>query len=674
MEHSMEHNMEHSMEPLMDFQNNLPEVLAVDLQQSSSIFQSRHLTAGAPAPGLADGRARNRPPPAEIPSLLSPTPLFQHESASPSPKSLQTIHKKYSDIFAPLDFDSPRRRGSTSSSDFSVVFESPSMSPREESVLTVDTWLEAEKSPIPILLHITPTSEFNSPMSWIDLDGDDDDVSPTTRRRRSSMTDFPVYLEQFGGLNAIDKQPSSPRPHTTGVVQTSTTSVGRNTRNAQLRRSSLIHQDPGISWRTTFRDTQSYSSFQPPETESAFMYEENAETGFNEDQTTLQDPTGSPSLNFLTSPTLREGHFSDQGHFPDPKLSWDREGSVIASQDIDYEDWVESDTNYFVCREKPAAPRQLSRHVQDSIEARINNFPHVLLSCDDLLVEEIRELSQQAKYNPDDLKPDHLTTLKPQPNNQRGKPSRWKLLGNATSTVEPQHHPDTPRVDSKQAWAIMGRIFPHGSDIECEALYAYVFVYNYLTSLYLREVARSNSTRPNTGRSGAYSDSGSDSSVSTPPRPSGSETGGIPRKAFRLLGLGSDEDDSPRPPSGASGNRISTFNGLRQIPSMLFNQGQQRLNENRGCTSRCPTPAGDGNNYSRPATPAIGRIGTSLVRLAGLRRGIASCCAGLTVALQSSDPNMQDERPDKYHRVDPSFMRSLCQHVQINEDTVAFSL
>ncbi|KAI0195769.1 hypothetical protein EV127DRAFT_158559 [Xylaria flabelliformis] len=632
----MEHSTEHNMEPLMDFHSNLPEMLAVDLEQSSSIFQSRQLTAGAPAPGLADdGASRPHSMPQDS-SCINPLLSSQSEVTTPGTKSLQTVHKKYSDIFAPLDFGSPKR-GSISSSDSSADFEPPSISTREESVLTVDTWLETEKHSIPILLHISPTSKDAPPMSWIDLDGDDEDISPTTRRR-SSTTDLPKYLQHFASLNATDVKNQN-----TGSLEASMMPVLENPR----RRSSLE--------------------------QSAFIYRESTDTSLFEDQATLQDNTVTSLRDGLSSPTPKEDISSK------PSTRWGREYLPIASRGVDYEEWVESDANYFVSREKLAAPRQLSRHVQDSIEARVNNFPQVMLSCRDLLVEEIRELSQQAKYNTDDPRTDHLTTSRPPSNNvHQPKPSRWKLLGSSSNTSEQQDQFDMPRTNKKQAWAVMGKIFPHGSDTECDALYAYVLVYNYITSLYLREMARSNgsrtATRPNTGRSGAYSESGSDFSVSTPPRPSGSEVTGIPKKAVRVLGLGAEEEDI-RPPSGGSGGRTATFTSLRQIPSLFFSQGQQRHNESRGNMTNSTTLTGEGS--SRPSTPGTGLAGMKpmtsigLLRLAELRRGVAMCCAGLTVALQRTDPNLTEVKPDTCYRVDPSFMRSLCQHVQITETAIA---
>ncbi|KAI8951824.1 hypothetical protein F4801DRAFT_265853 [Xylaria longipes] len=674
----MEHNMEHNMEPLIDFNCNLAEMLAVDLQQSSSIFQSKQLTAGAPAPGLADDGARRRHSLPQDSSYLTPLLPSQPDGTSPNSnsKSLQKIHKKYSDIFAPLDFDSPKR-GSVSSSDCSADFEPPSITTREESVLTVDTWLETEKHSIPILLHISPTSEYISPMSWIDLDGDDGDISPGTRRRRSSMTDFPKYLQQLRSPDATNVRPMSSRSRNADVSEASITPVDGNPRGVPQRRSSLKHEEKETGGSGIYHDTQHYKSFQSPDNESVLTYGESTDTALFEDQTTLLDNTVASSRNNLAFLTPKE-HISSR-----PNTSWDR-GLPIASRGVDYDEWVESDTNYFVSREKPAAPRQLSRHVQDSIEARVNNFPQIMLSCDDLLVEEIRELSQQAKYDTDDPKYDYLAISRPQTNNlHQSKPSRWKLLGSSTSAAEQQGQLDITRVNKKQAWAVMGKIFPHGSDAECSALYAYVLVYNYVTSLYLREMARSNAprpaTRPNTSRSGAYSESDSDISILTPPRPSGSEAMGIPKKAVRVLGLGIEEEDNARPPSGGSGSRTSTFTGLRHIPSLFFNPGQQRHNESRGIMTSSSTLVGEVGSLSRPGTPGTGRAGMrpmtsiGLLRLAELRRGIAMCCAGLTIALQRADPNITEDRPDKCYRVDPSFMRSLCQHVQITEDAIASS-
>ncbi|KAI0968830.1 hypothetical protein F4678DRAFT_186820 [Xylaria arbuscula] len=695
----MEYHTE-AAEPLMDFNSNLPEMLAVDLEQSSDIFQSRQLTAGAPAPGLADDGARKRHSPENSSSYGS---TFPHEPSDISSGSIsqQTIQQKYSDIFAPLDFDPPKR-DSISSSD-SANMKPPSLSTREESVLTVDTWLEPEKHPSPTFLHISPTSEYTAQMSWIDLDIED--ISPITQRRRSSMSDFPQYMHQ---LNAsIESNAKTGRPRrSVDLNETSRNPINDKpfgySPQIPRRRSSLQHQETQAATQKMtqylgqggfYRDAPHSTSNKPIYNTSSFSHgndtdfsshEINAEFTFRDNRRTSLD--SEPA-----SPTFTE----DMIDRPRPKEN--ERDLVIASAAIGFDEWLESDLAYFACEDQ-LIPRPLPHNVQETIKFFVTNFPEPMLLCGSLLVENIRTLSQEVKYNTDDLKSDHPVTSGQQPNNhQQSKLPKWKWLGSSANMTGQPDRPSACSDISKQGWDVMRKIFPHGSDGLCEALYAYVLVYNYITSLCLRSPSHPvdssrpttpwTTTRPNTGKSTASSEF--DMYASTPPQPSVSENG-IPRKAACILGMRRDDiftatpSESPtRPRSGGSGGRTATFTSLRSIPSFLFNgtsQGQHRQTE-----SRSATPAGQRNNFSRPATPVTSRAGlrsmTSMgfyaadhgKQLAELRHGVAMCCARLTVTLHRADPNTANRKSDKDCKVDPSFMRSLCENVRITEEAMGRS-
>ncbi|GAW16398.1 hypothetical protein ANO14919_058240 [Xylariales sp. No.14919] len=696
----MEHNST-IVEPLMDFHSNLPEMLAVDLEQSSDIFQSRQLTAGAPAPGLADDGVRKRLSLQHSANHLSPTHPSQPLSNS---KSVQTIQQKYSDIFAPLDFNAPKR-GSISSSDSSANMEPLSISTREESVLTVDTWLESEKHPSPTFLHLSPTSENTAQVSWIDLDGDE--LSPITQRRRSSMSDFPKYIHQLRssaetyktisllGRRSIDFAESAISP-INEIPPGYPTEIPR-------RRSSLQHQEvyaarqqlkQYLNQGETHQDTPRFKPYRPSYNESPHKYG-NKGSSFPEDEANFafRDDVPTSLQSNPTSPTSKE----------EPTARPNTKGSRslgIASAEVGFDEWLESDMAHFASEDQ-LFPRPLPHNVQETIKFFITNFPEPMLLCNSLLVENIRTLSQEVRYNTDDSQSDHPVNPGPQPNHQQqSRLPKWKWLGSSTSVAVPPDQSGSVLAINKQEWDIIRKIFPYGSDGLCEALYAYVLVYNYITSICSRSstppIDFSRPTTPWTGTRPSTASSDIDMYASATPQTLLSESG-IPRKAASILGMRGEDVFIPpasfspsRPPSGGSGSRTSTFTGLRSIPSFLFNgasQGHQRQSESKGVVTNPATPTGQRSNFSsRPVTPTASRAGmrpiTSAMgsrgadrgeRLAELRHGVAMCCARLTVTLHRADPNITKRKSDKDCKVDPSFMRSLCENVRITEEAIGRS-
>lgn len=674
MEHSMGHGMEHSIEPSLGFGSNLPEMLAVDLEQSNDIFQSRQLTAGPPAPGLADDGTKKR---YSLPhsSSSSPGPVSPSEptDASSDANSPPAINQKYSDIFAPLDYNPPKR-DSISSSEYSADLEPPSISTRGGSVLTIDTWLEPEKHPSPTLLHMSPTSDCNA-QSWINLDVDE--LSPITQRRRSSMTDFPKYLQQIQNSNETDARTMSLKSQPIDVSQAPTTPIKRKplSRPVEIpkRYSSLGHwgsQAAVQQWAQSLDQGNPYDGsphFTPstlPEASSA--KEGDMGTSFLDDEATFALPDE------VSRPSIGEG-----------------EGTVIASGEVNCDEWLRSDMAYLAREEQPLS-RPLPPNIQERVELYVTNFPVTLLQCNHLLVDDIRGLSQGVRYNTEGLKAGQQAN-----NQQQPKPSKWRWLGSSTSTVEQQDQFDTHPASSRQEWAVIRKVFPDGNDGLCDALYAYALVYNYITSLCLRsttnpdEVCRWNApwpARPDTSRLAAYTDQ---DLCSRPP----SAHGAISKKASRILGIDEGTYIAPSPnatppPTSGGVSRTSTFTSFRSIPSVFFNgmnQGQQRHGDSKSNASRPTTPATQRNSPSRPSTPVVGWAGMKSVTslgsrgvdqgryLAELRHGLAVCCARLTITLQNTDPNNTRSGSSENCKLVSSFMRSLCENVRFNEEVMARS-
>ncbi|KAI1365283.1 hypothetical protein F5Y08DRAFT_186582 [Xylaria arbuscula] len=692
----MEHDTQVA-EPLMDMFSNLPEMLAVDLEQSSDIFQSRQLTAGAPAPWLADDGARRLYSSGNDSSHTNTVLPDEPRDTLSNGKPQQSIHQKYSDIFAPLDFNAPKRE-SFSSSDSSAKSEPPPLSTREESVLTVDTLLEPEKNPSPTFLHLSPTSDYATQMSWIDLDIED--ASPITQRRRSSMSDFPKYMHQLRGSMETNAKTIQPR-RSIDANETSTHPISGDPLSypAQIprRRSSLQYHETQtvtpqftkhLGPRNSGRDVSRLPSHRPIFNESPFAQAKKMSNISRkvENKHGYRDPAHILLDSPPVSPTFKED-LADESSV----MENDRD-RMIASAAVSFNEWLDSDMAH-LASEDHFFPRPLPHHVQDKLKFFVTNFPEPVLLCDNYLVENIRSLSQEVvRYTTNDANPEYLPNFRQQP-----KPTRWKpWLHSSAGTSEQQGRPNASPDVNRREWDLMKKIFPRGSDGLCEALYAYVLVYNYITSLCLssqshpvdpvissRPTTPWTATRPDTGMSGGSSEL--DMYMSTPPRPSASENG-IPRKAACILGMKREEETAPstsptrRPPSGGSG-RTSTFTSLRGIPSFLFNGPSSA--HLRQSESRSATPTGHRSNFSRPGTPSAERIGmrsmTSMgsyttdqnKQLTELRHGVAMCCARLTVTLQREDPAIASHTSDENCKVDPAFMRSLCANVRITEEAMA---
>ncbi|KAI8623123.1 hypothetical protein F5Y19DRAFT_393377 [Xylariaceae sp. FL1651] len=693
-------------EPLMDFNCNLPELLAVDLEESSEVFQSRQLTAGAPAPGLADDGATR------LYSLqngfLSPMFPSQQLSATLSgSKSLQTIDQKYSDIFAPLDFN-PHKRASISSSEYSAELEPPSVSNGEESLLTVDTLFESDQHPSPTFLRLSSSTKDNTQISWIDLEAED--VPPPTGRRRSSMTDMPAYVSQllgpdevndfrtmslqshagrgalpgsFLGLRAskIIDNAELPTPPTYEIRPAYPVGIPRRRSSLQYREAYIAAQKLAekISQRSTFADDGEETRAATPSSMSPSLHEDNPQSAFR--------------YKMGGSPRATES------------------GSDLASVQVDVNSWLGSDDGAQFRREGQLPPRSLPPNVLETLQVSVTNFPDTMLQCSSVSIETIRDRAQRLRYNPESPRSDLQATCFNQPDYQQSKP-KWKWLGSSKKQQQ-QSLPDIPLPSIKCEWAAIKSIFPKGRDDHCDALYAHLLAYSYITSLCSRP-ALNNPTglprpttpwttkRPNTGRSASSAEP--DLYTSTPPRPSFSDSNRIPPKAVSLLGMGVEgalgappSVSSNRPSSGGSPSRTSTFTSMRSVPSFFFNgpgqgqgQGHQpRQSESRGSATSAATPATPTgrrrNSITKPMTPSGWRAsvlpltsvgyrgyGQDEHNLVELRHGLATCCAKLVVELRhaGSSSFLLDDEPSE---ADPMFMRALCEVVRCAEEAMVRS-
>ncbi|KAI1809026.1 hypothetical protein GGS20DRAFT_415942 [Poronia punctata] len=697
-----------TMEPVMDFNDNLPELLAVDLEASSSIFESRHLTAGTPAPGLSDDGSKSHYSFQQDPGYLGP--IFPDQSigtlaGSESPET--TIHQKYSDIFAPLDYSFPKRRASVSSSDCSADMEPPSLSTREESVLTVDTWLEPEKNHRPTLLQTSSTSEVDVEVSWIDLE----DMSPVTERRRSSMTDFIEFTQQSRGSKNFTNHRTMSLDSL--IADNESTSIKKAERKPSVcpteipqRRSSLVHQEAYLAAQQlakyfkeeedVFPGTPRFGKNSSEDDDSRLTYVGGTGVSYHESDI---DPIARNTQK-KQSPETRRVHSTHmkptRKALPKANKELD-DGPEIASTEVGFGEWLESDMTHVPC-DDAQSPRPLPPNILETCQYYATNFPEPMLTCKSLLVDKIRELSQGIRYNTEDRRSPLAAPSNPSLVQHQPRLSRWKWLGNTGSKEQLQDPPemraDTPPISNKFEWSVMRKIFPCGRDDLCEALYAYVLAYNYVTMLCRRLPLSPNTmdssrpaspwttSRPGTSSSGLSTELGMYDKGAA--RPSPCEASGVPRKAASILGMGEEGVSTPtslvsptrRSSRGSEGSRMSSYTAFRNNSPFFGGTGQwQQRHQHSESRSGEPKPM-NGSGYpslTRPAT-AAGYRPEQVQQLIELRHGLAMCCARLVITLHRANTKGTRRKEDRDCKVDPSFMQSLCENVRITEEAMGRSL
>ncbi|KAJ4126007.1 hypothetical protein NW765_001785 [Fusarium oxysporum] len=162
-------------EVIDDMMDCFPEMLARDLERSSSVFMAKNMTAGMPSAPVwfaEDQATRGIMGPSRI--ITSP-----YQSGSVRVQNLGSIEERQSMV----SFLEHRGHGadeiesdeeSESSSESSEAIEVPSIKLREQSIVTTATSLTSASGNPPSpkdLLSPTRGQEY----SWIDIDSDDDD-------------------------------------------------------------------------------------------------------------------------------------------------------------------------------------------------------------------------------------------------------------------------------------------------------------------------------------------------------------------------------------------------------------------------------------------------------------------------------------------------------------------
>ncbi|KAI0602758.1 hypothetical protein F4775DRAFT_588330 [Biscogniauxia sp. FL1348] len=785
-------------ESSLDFACNLPELLAVDLEESSAVFQSRKLTAGAPAPALADDGSKRRY------SLqggsLAPGFPSKHGDGSSRFRSLQTDDQKYSELFT--IHIGMQKRCSVASSECSGGMEPPSIATtRDESVVTAATSVDMDRQTSSASATATATATGSrsatasapdsctppTPLtllhnkmaagSWMDLEFDEGaPSSPIPLRRHNSMTDMPSptsYLLKSQGaddlrsmsLNSRCVQTDLPKDpfaafSTANLLESVELSsppqekrLSRPTKFPQ-RRSSLNYKDYPVppqfyisSPRSTLSPTSPTSPPPPPPLSPPRSVPQGSSSPHHRPpKTTPPPPPPSSNRGLRIETTMREEDkmsalSSDSGSAATPRS---RRGSqatmnpeIVSPRDINIENWLESTVDMFAHGSQsrsdgPSPLLPLPANVIDTLRVSVSCFPETMLLCSSLSIETIRSRSRRVKHRTDSMNSDPRS---PQSQTeQHPKPSKWKWLPSKKQTTPPASppglknkqpyrseytleslstsNPPSPFGAPRAEWAAIKNLFPSGTDYLCDALYAHLLAYNYITSICPRSALISPMTtsaataaasaaasaaaaaaaalRPSTAKSSSTS---SDTALPRSSTASIADGTQIPRKAATLLGL----QDNPRgpipePPSLSGCGRN---NGALRPKRSYFVMGNGGGGGGSGSTTTIGhrhanssdsggvSVVGGGGGGSiltaRPTTSGGSRSPPdhSEQTLREVRLGLARCIARLVATLRQNSTSESSEgggagggswggslKPEE----DPLFMRALCEIVRCCEE------
>ncbi|KAL7934559.1 hypothetical protein V8C35DRAFT_31472 [Trichoderma chlorosporum] len=638
-----------------------PEVLALDLELSKVIFESRSMTAGSPISA----------PPSPLDDCMDkPTATMgSYRAASLSPyqsgylrvQTLGAIQERNS-MVSFLDQQEDAGSGdavsdscSATETDASSIYDAapPSFFMRRKSMDTnVPSMDPSKRIILPKLTPMSPSSSSRCESSWIETDSDAEDdreedagtygavlqLSP----RPPTPPEFEVGIESRCSSGSMHKflhrksysaagaavLASPPGQHlsnsTAQVWRPNSTQYPRHPQTqmqypdspesiylpmsqctSPTPHSQSMHYTPesGVSRRTSNRSTKRPANSHAVET--ALMDNECARMEYNQFVSSIDSSMYTPRVD---SVYIRPS--------PPP--------SPLPSVQM----WLNGSAQLFSL---PFQSDELARvvplppDVMETLRVTTACFPETMLLSSSLTIETIRAYSRKARNPGADVAPlptpRCLTSISKQSLWRRvvgrGSPSCQRTRDVYTPTASLLQSPSLSSLESPKPWMPIKNVFGNCSDYICDALYSHIVAYNYISALVARYP-----TSIGYGRSCS---------------PVGSQHEDIPKKAASLLGL-NEATNSTSAASIRSAKRFSSSHWGR---------------EDFMTTSPSTIPVSQ--------DMAIRSIQTELLRC--IRRLIAT--ARLMAESDATDEKLVEMEIED---ADALFMRSLCEIVRVNEE------
>ncbi|KAF7547480.1 hypothetical protein G7Z17_g7699 [Cylindrodendrum hubeiense] len=629
-----------------------PEVLARDLEMSSSVFAAKNMTAGSPSMEFVF-EEKNKQRTMSCPGRILTSP---YQTASLRVQSLGAIEERDSVV----SFLEHRGYGTEGTSDLDSLpgtdssggLEGPSIRLRQQSIITTATSLTSASgsAPSPKALKFRQLSREHS---WINDESDDDcdmeEDEEITREQPVALSPRPPTPPNtdsvFDNMGSIKELARSRTP-----LHQKTHSINDTlSRRHSVRSVDVPPRRASLTCTTTLSNSYSRSqSLSPgPDSKSSPRRRRRSFQPSRRTRGLYED-----EIDQSTSISLTPDH---RGHdFEGDSLSFD-EDSIF---DADLQPWPRPSTVYiqttpppsplptvqaWLDRSNPPYTTQITvddlakavplpPDVMETLRVSIACFPETMLLSSSLTIETIRTYSKKVRHPSTDIWRESLGDLTP----QAPRKSLWKKVvshsrGSISTRLQrsSQHSIEAVPVEVTQSqegfaspnpWAPLRHVFGSCSDYICDALYAHMVAYNYISRI-------PRSQPPSSHR------------VSTASSKK-SQNEDIPKKAASLLGL-----DSPQHPATPSlGRKTKKFS----TPLTAWGFGKDEMTPVGGASSAAQ------DNTTRNIEAGLLRC---IMRLIGTARMMAEEGSG--------EERMMEVDPQE---ADVIFVRSLCEIVRISEE------
>lgn len=620
-----------------DMDGLFPEMLAKDLELSNSVFAARNMTSGSPSMAmfyeeLGQEMRQEKPRKTSCPARILISP---YQSGSVRIQALGAIEERQSMV----SFTEQRRYSteepvsdeeSIPSTEFSGGAEMPSVRLREQSIITAATSLTSWSSPghSPKDLLSLEREDY----TWYEMDTDDEDDIPMEEPTSAEQTVIALSPRPPTPPEAFDMPISKRRLHHR--------SNSRNTVESQRCHSIRSSDGPTIPPRRTSLSRGS-SPQQPayrPRTPSQDSRMSIESRHIRSTHQSLSHCFRGHVVNdnvILLKSDFEAADMEESLAFDEVLPAWPKPASVYIQETPPpsplptVESWLDSSNQGYppqIPTNDLAKAVPLPPNIVETLRVSIACFPETMLLSSSLTIETIRSYSRKLRQPVNDIWKEDLAD--PAPQNPRR--SLWKMVASrgrdslSTRLHRSQFHEDgslatTPGSEVATIpcpWASLKHVFGGCSDYICDALYAHIFAYNYIS-----RVPRS---QPAPHR---ISTASSDKSQSED----------IPKKAASLLGLDTPQP-SPTPNIGRLAKKLST-----------------------------PFSAILGKEDTAQTTSAAAQDNATRNIEAGLLRCISRLVATARMMVEGGNGEeiMMNVEPQE---VDMIFLRSLCEIVKINEE------
>ena len=652
---------------------NFPELLARDLEVSSSIFVSKNMTAGAPsAVSSIDDEAAAETEPA-LARSVSPSARFRHGGrlGLAGVRSLDAIEEKPS--VPDMGRSGADNKGdeclaydaiseSSSSSHSSSALEPPSIRLRDNSIMTAATSLTSAS-----FGKVSKSSEVHGiGSSWIDADSDMSDsagrdsselvVASAVRigKRRFAVREksrgeavstgpkfvdpfkqHPVRLER--GESVKEPRPKS-RPASRPASRDGCIEIPQ--RRSSMSRGSSAHPD-------AMPPKCPMSPISPPATPTPVEQRTVSEEMVTEEIVRMTKSTQA-AQHRADGPALVLGEVGSDDEEPAEPVTQAHEPKSSQAS-VNVQNWLESSIEPMLSHpgdDNAALGVPLPPDVIESVRVSITCFPETMLLTSSLSIETIRAYSRKLKNPNTDFR-------MPSSPSSPSTPRKWNISRvlprrtNSIVSLRGRHHQqqsDSSFDDSASVapvvasppWLPLRHIFNYQSgnlDYLCDSLYSHIVAYNYISTLTRALPALPRSPRPNTAQTRVSFG-----------RDSKDDPTEIPRKAAFLLGL----NENPTVPEPAQ-------------------RGRSRLARKRsvGVAALLPSRPSSGTQTAPPAP----RQERADLAIRDLQVGLAKCIARLVVTMKKlTGGEAADKAISEGLEIDPLFMRSLCEVVRCSEE------